>query len=482
MRFSKAKPGTSKSPQLVRIGITTVTNLISAKFAVVIASALLLSGCASIGSKDSARNDPINRLASSVTEAGTRVWSGTRHLFKLKDRSGSSEETLDEFHDEVDMALLDAEVYNAMDSDAAQPTALDEKPVIEGAALDITVSDADPLKIPEAPQEEIAAADTAPATMGASDEDLFHVIGENETLWVLAKMLTGNANNWRTLAEINGLDENGAVYVGQKIRIPGNLKRVPLDSDAPAAENTVIAKTEDAKPLPASTSSEGESQLVTVQAGESMWFLAKRMTGNPENWLAIAEFNGMDERAANLVRYGQKLKIPSNLLIDGATDTVAEGESSGATKALPKTEAADAVAKAILPKGANDAIGVASGTTDGKRQLAAADAPASEDGKLVTVPANFQSTPPTDLPKEAKKAGEAHLLANKKLPVELQSDEIMVSGTYYPKAIYNEANFSSSLLMRVSPGTKLKVSKAIGPWYQVKTDKGVGFVHSRDTN
>jgi len=58
--------------------------------------------------------------------------------------------------------------------------------------------------------------------------------------------------------------------------------------------------------------------------------------------------------------------------------------------------------------------------------------------------------------------------------------KVMVKGTYYPKAVYNNADFSSSLLMRVSPGTQLLVSKAIGPWLEVKTNKGVGYVHSRD--
>ena len=59
-------------------------------------------------------------------------------------------------------------------------------------------------------------------------------------------------------------------------------------------------------------------------------------------------------------------------------------------------------------------------------------------------------------------------------------DEIMVSGTYYPKAVYNDADFSSSLLMRVSPGTKLLVSRAVGPWYEVATEQGTGYVHARD--
>jgi len=58
--------------------------------------------------------------------------------------------------------------------------------------------------------------------------------------------------------------------------------------------------------------------------------------------------------------------------------------------------------------------------------------------------------------------------------------EIKVSGTYYPKAIYNDADFSSSLLMRVSPGTTLQVADAIGSWFKVETEEGVGYVHQRD--
>lgn len=59
-------------------------------------------------------------------------------------------------------------------------------------------------------------------------------------------------------------------------------------------------------------------------------------------------------------------------------------------------------------------------------------------------------------------------------------ESILVSGTYYPKAVYNKADFSSSLLMRVSPGTALKVAGAQGPWFKVETDKGVGYMHARD--
>ena len=93
--------------------------------------------------------------------------------------------------------------------------------------------------------------------------------------------------------------------------------------------------------------------------------------------------------------------------------------------------------------------------------------------------AKFQGKP-LELPDTTVAAAAPQPAPKVTQPVD-KSRQIMVSGTYYPKAIYNDANFSSSLLMRVSPGTSLTVSRAIGPWFEVQTEKGPGFVHSRDT-
>lgn len=451
--------------------MTIVNKSIATKLGTAIASAMLIGGCATTAG-NSGPQDPINRLANSATEIGTRVWDGTRYLFKLKENDPTvAEYSEDELYDEVDLALIDVEDFENLDTydvDAAETAAIEQQAAIEpeGSSLlpteDVVLVDND----------ENIPADAEP-DFSANAEDLFHTVGEDESLWVLAKMLTGNANNWHTLAEINELDENGAVFVGQKLRIPAALKKVPLDGEQgrqAIADNTA---TEQEQPLVAAASSEEPSGTeFTVQAGESLWTLAQRATGNANNWLTIANFNDMDERAANHIRFGQTLQVPSELVIDAAkNDTLAKAETE---------QAADAVATAIAP--GKKSPGVEAGTTDGERQLAAAE-PAAEQTQVVEVPANFKGEPPADLPNEAKQAGDKHLLADKAAPENgLQNGEIMVSGTYYPKAIYNEANFSSSLLMRVSPGTRLKVSQTIGPWYEVETDQGTGFVHSRDTN
>lgn len=455
--------------------MTIVNKSIPTKLGTVLASAMLLGGCATTAG-NSGPQDPIDRLARSVTDVGSRVWDGTRYLFKLKEGDTLAENEYDEYPDEVDLALIDVEEFEKLDTydaDAAQPEAVEELAAIEPETTPLLPSGDTVL-------EETAelAEETAKPSLDNSAEDLFHTVGENESLWVLAKMLTGNANNWRQLAELNDLDENGTLKIGQQLRIPAALKKVPLDGEQTTAVAEQAPKATQEQPVVAAASSDEPSETFTVNAGESMWVLSKRTTGNAANWLTIANFNGMDERAANHIRYGQKLQIPSKLLSNGVSgDTVASGKDDLVPS---KEEAANAVAKAIAPS--QKTPGVDAGTTDGERQLEVAEQ-ASETTQVVEVPANFKAEPPTDLPTEAKQAGETHVLAQQPAPAAgLQEGEIMVSGTYYPKAIYNEANFSSSLLMRVSPGTRLRVSQTIGPWYEVETDQGTGFVHSRDTN
>ena len=99
-----------------------------------------------------------------------------------------------------------------------------------------------------------------------------------------------------------------------------------------------------------------------------------------------------------------------------------------------------------------------------------------ETQPITIVEANFQADPseqPIKIPSDA-------LEIVKLTPQSADLNQVMVSGTYYPKAIYNDADFSSSLLMRVSPGTSLKVSNAVGNWFEVETEKGTGYVHQRD--
>lgn len=70
--------------------------------------------------------------------------------------------------------------------------------------------------------------------------DLYHTVRDGENLWILAKNLTGEGMNWKALAEINKLNEQGTVLPGQTIHIPASFSKVAIDSVA-LENNTALA-------------------------------------------------------------------------------------------------------------------------------------------------------------------------------------------------------------------------------------------------
>ena len=470
--------------------------------AAVAALALAPSACSTVPSEGD------EGLVGTIADAGSRTWDRTKYLLGFGPdaraaaevrRAGEEEPPLDE----VDLAL--------MEEDAPAPET--STGVVESDEwTEITAEgsvDAEPL-------------DDEMLLVGA--DDLAHEVTENETLWDIAKATTGDATNWHVLADVNDLEPDAAVYPGQTLRIPADLVRPELAGGAPdaiddaPAERLAIPETDEAVPVideaSAETLADAEPSgpAFEIRAGETLWDFAKRTTGDATNWQAIAEANGFDEREAVLVREGQSVSVPESLLREAtaASATAAEavssapgdaalerptemvaipdapGEDGELDASIAETRAAlTALAEKTAPEGAattaadaaagGDAsaavVVVADGAAEAIEEIEEIDAPVAAEPERSTVrivEAAYRSDDAA-----TTNATEASALAG--LP-----DEIMVSGTYYPKAVYNDADFSSSLLMRVSPGTTLQVSRAVGPWFEVETDRGMGYVHERD--
>ena len=143
------------------------------KTAPAIAAALLMSGCATLQPAPGEQEYPLDRVGSAIGETGSRIWQGTKDLLRFLGPREESDDRYaypseDEYLEEVDVALMDQQPGTGLDSDA------------DGNLY--------------------------------SDDDVIYTVGDNENLWTLAKMLTGDANNWRVLAEVNELDANGTVY------------------------------------------------------------------------------------------------------------------------------------------------------------------------------------------------------------------------------------------------------------------------------
>jgi LysM repeat protein len=493
---------------------------------------LTLSGCASAPKLDDVDLSPIGEgilVAGRVTaEVGIHAWDVSMYLLGFSDDVGDGAESdlidvsnnqfpLDEIDEAMlkDDALLPEDALNPVEIANAKANydVIFETPSAGELVVLNETSEADPILIqPEmleddfveveqfelVPLENIQEEALAQTTgeFISDDQEYIHKVASNENLWDIAKATTGDATNWHVLADINDLNQDAGIFVGQSLVIPAKmLKPGYLDAVNDAVNGTQIAskpiliETRDQKSssqdiVIASADSDTSSQRLTIPAaseisgtpvklnpGETLWNFAKRTTGDATNWQAIAGHNNFSERQAVIVRAGQTILVPDDLV---KSETTLASAKPAAKPVI--TEEARTEVLAAIEKVNQSAISASSELITEASSLSNAQLFADETQPITIVEANFQADPSQQPIIIATDAVEVVKMASASPDL----SQVMVSGTYYPKAIYNDADFSSSLLMRVSPGTSLKVSKALGNWFEVETEKGTGYVHQRD--
>lgn len=363
-------------------------------------------------------------------------------------------------------------------------------------------------------------------------EDRVHKVTASETLWDIAKKTTGDANNWHVLADVNNLGPNASVFPGDLLIIPADMIE-PSSADDMATDTTtqqepeqIFVNTQDltgslksqastaaAQPqLETATTEQAElsdtletdkamgGKAFKLKPGETLWDLAKRTTGDATNWKAIAGQNNFSAEQASFVRSGQTIYVPVELIkadSESAANTAVpelNASAGGQSTVIDKTvdavqSAAYTTLKPVAPAPAQSealrTLTISSASAGAARNM---DLFSGDTNPLTRPSTTIEAGKPIKIVEATFKSDEiaaplsqaSDAIKNVGKSTQDSPEQIMVSGTYYPKAIYNNANFSSSLLMRVSPGTTLEVSKAMGNWYQVKTSKGLGYVHQRD--
>lgn len=481
-----------------------------------------LGACSAVPSDDGF-GGTMARTGEATRVAGARLWSGTRHLLGFTDDAETGLPTADAAGngglDEVDLALLeeDAALPDATDvvrsdvwsdiaaaSDAADGTPTER--LVDEAAFD-------------AEQDALTTAGSEAARVPS--DGMTHEVGAGETLWDVAKMTTGDATNWHVLADINDLAPDAAVYPGQTIEIPPDLVRPELaglattgdrladdtTGDPAATERLVVPGADDAgerlaagvtdlvdgrvdelvdgqvEPSArldddAAEAASGDVAPVDLDPGETLWDFAKRTTGDATNWRAIAAANDFSEERATKVRPGESIAVPTAMLKPAFGGELSAPTAAEAPTETAEVDAAERASDEMVPIA--DAADLLEETPDDLGDAGDALASEASDGTdtLVADASDLTDEPVRIV--EAAYRGEPATVGAAQPAADSLPGEIMVSGTYYPKAVYNDADFSSSLLMRVSPGTTLQVSRAVGPWYEVNTAQGTGYVHTRD--
>ncbi len=509
----------------------------------VAAAILSLSACSSMPKVPEldAVGDGVVRAGKATADLSRKTWNTTTYLLGFSDSkdgddSPPSDDQLlvasdDSLNQELQLADAPTIETPQVSAPAIDASAAD-RPILVEQATAVTAQ-------PEsAPATEIASTeDVIEAEVIEAEEDLIHEVSSSETLWDIAKTTTGDANNWHVIADVNNLTQNATVFPGQQLLIPADLIKPDFDTPAASAESSGIAvNTQDltagttdqslaaASPQLETPAQRDESINVDVLAeatpqvvdkaaefaslsanaaafdlndGETLWDFAKRTTGDATNWQTIADHNNFTERQAVTVRPGQTIFVPLAIVRDEEKNTATA--PSAVTEELPVQSAAASSTTDAVEQQQSATVTAGSETDDPlfvPQKAVAASVTVTEEvletetdkpaESLATETSALDESEPLTIVEATYKAEDLLDPANvsDESPTMAENDNIpasiMVSGTYYPKAVYNDADFSSSLLMRVSPGTELQVSRAIGTWFEVETEQGVGYVHQRD--
>jgi len=217
-----------------------------------------------------------------------------------------------------------------------------------------------------------------------------------------------------------------------------------------------------------------------VQRGDSLGLIAKRITGNSDNWAEIASVNGVNDPKS--LQVGMLLLIPEYLIpemastqsveplpiepTDSEFDEQREIEATTENVALLEAEAQPASTFVDTRRDKKDWVFQASslpGVLTAPVTVHQADANRTFEVERASVVDAPVSEKVSEAPSPQK-----------------PTQNVRVIGTYYPKGIYTQPSYTSKLLMRVAPGTQMELEKSLGEWLQIRTEKGSGYIRTID--
>ncbi len=312
-----------------------------------------------------------------------------------------------------------------------------------------------------------------PVIEAAKDHE--HMLGAGETLFSVAGDLTGTSNNWKAIADYNSIADPSAITVGQSIIIPAGLIVRSMHNDELSSASEILKtinkeqESEVVGPQPKLIVSANGVQEIEFAALETIEQTPLPALMQPRNSTQKIALNA-DSRFGDKVPpepKGSLTKsianfasiIKTNFRLPGAmakaSTTTADSTTAVALPSEPSESALDTpIQTAMLNNGAPPQM--------------------NQTVNMQTTPVEQVKTiaeQPSNLPEEIIDT-----------PVVAKNVEqwIQVDGNFTPKAVYKGAGYTTGLLMRVSPGTKFKMTSRTDDWYEIETNQGAGFIFHRD--
>ena len=277
------------------------------------------------------------------------------------------------------------------------------------------------------------ASQITSATPVSDDRVVRHRVGNTDTLSSIAEQYTGDAGQWRRIAEFNGLPKPYSIRVGDELIIPDETVPAPLTQQASSKAGIRLPLQVVPPTRTAETRVSDSASTVATTART-----ASTSTSNSATSMAMptAEMNestaATTPSVAPAIQSSNRTSDTTVAAAELATGTAEETQVGGFRQRLGKLTA---LVKTGFRK---------------------PEAEVSEETDADVAPADITSTPAS---------GQA---------------TVRVTGNFTPKAVYKAPDYASGLLMRVAPGATFETSGQDGDWVAITTDQGSGYIFHRD--
>ncbi|MFZ5953157.1 MAG: LysM peptidoglycan-binding domain-containing protein [Candidatus Rifleibacteriota bacterium] len=180
----------------------------------------------------------------------------------------------------------------------------------------------------EPPSQKAAAAPAAPAAQPRPNSSVY-VVQAGDTLPKIAMKVYGDPNRWQDLMVLNNIENGNRIFVGQKLLTSSPNSNVSAVNHAPAqinhqqtgrapavANHVPVHEVEEC-PAPSVSADAAEADAsfygqtggsYTVQRGDTLGKIAKRILGSSKRWRELARAN--PQVNPNKLNVGETLMIP----------------------------------------------------------------------------------------------------------------------------------------------------------------------------
>ncbi|MDO6460115.1 LysM peptidoglycan-binding domain-containing protein [Granulosicoccaceae sp. 1_MG-2023] len=250
-----------------------------------------------------------------------------------------------------------------------------------------------------------------------------HTVANTDTLSAIAQQYTGDAANWKRLAEFNGLQPPYSIRVGDELLIPDDSLPVPIS----------------------------ETATSTASAPAPVIKLPTRIV--PPTRMGQAATSDDTESTNRMAMQSDEIVVPE--------PAVSETPST-----LPAAEVAEVTDAPSAGAAEETQVG-------GVRQRLSSLSTLIKTGFRKPT----ASTSGTEIAVADEDKVEAVVSEN---TTAASVSRVRVTGDFTPKAVYKAPDYASGLVMRVAPGSVFETTGRDGDWIAISTDNGSGYIFHRD--